>query len=73
MNYVLWKLNLIVPNLNVSDNLYLGFVHPVALRWYINEKIKPPLFTTISHRVFIIYVFYYMFRLHISHLQVYHV
>jgi hypothetical protein len=39
----------------------------------INEKIKPPLFATISHRVFIIHVSYYMFRLYISHLQVYHV
>jgi hypothetical protein len=43
------------------------------LRLYINEKIKPPLFATISHRVFIIHVQYYMFRLCISHLQVYHV
>jgi hypothetical protein len=38
-----------------------------------NEKIKPPLFTTISHCVFIIYVSYYLFRQHISHPQVYHV
>jgi hypothetical protein len=42
---------------------------PVSL----NEKIKPPLFATISHCVFIIHVSYWMFRLYISHLQVYHV
>jgi hypothetical protein len=45
----------------------------ILLRLYINEKIKPPLFATISYRVFIIHVSYYMFRLNISHLQVYHV
>jgi hypothetical protein len=43
------------------------------LRLYINEKIKPPLFATISHCVFIIHVSYCMFRLYISHPQVYHV
>jgi hypothetical protein len=45
----------------------------ILLRLYINEKIKPPLLATISHCVFIIHVSYYMFRLHISHRQVYHV
>jgi hypothetical protein len=33
------------------------------LRFYINEKIKPPLFATISHCVFIVHVSYCMFRL----------
>jgi hypothetical protein len=45
----------------------------ILLRLYINEKIKSPLFATISHRVFIVHVSYYMFWLYISHLQVYHV
>jgi hypothetical protein len=41
----------------------------ILLHLYINEKIKPPLFATISHCVFIIHASYYMFQLYISHLQ----
>jgi hypothetical protein len=52
-------------------NFILGWC--ILLRLYINVKIKPPLFATISHRVYIIHVSYYMFRLYISHLQVFHV
>jgi hypothetical protein len=41
--------------------------------WHFIEIIKPPLFTTISYRIFIVHVSYCMFRLYISHLQLYHV
>jgi hypothetical protein len=57
--------------INTISSFILGWC--ILLRLYINEKIKLPLFATISHRVFIIYVSHYMFRLHISHLQVYYV
>jgi hypothetical protein len=55
-----------------KEELHDLYSSPSIIR-IINEKIKPPLFATISHCVFIIHVSYYMFRLHISHLQVYHV
>jgi hypothetical protein len=62
----------------VSDSKHLPLVI-LILAWcillllYITEMIKPPLFETIFYRVFIVHVSYYMFRLYISHLQVYHV
>jgi hypothetical protein len=55
-----------------NEELHDLYSSPSIIR-IINEKIKSPLLATVSYRVFIVHVSYYMFRLYISHLQVYHV
>jgi hypothetical protein len=70
---------LLLFNEEIKSPLFATISHRIGdLSYYnilllFNEEIKSPLFATISHRIFIIHVSYYMFRLYISHLQVYHV
>jgi hypothetical protein len=51
-----------------KSGITTGGISSSAHLYRVNEKIKPPLFATISYRAFIIHVSYYMFRLYISHL-----